>query len=462
VSNLFGILSSTARGLEAQRVGLDVTGQNIANVNTPGYSRRVADFVAVPPPTRDSAGGGADVATIRAQRDRLIERRLFLEMTGAEAYSTKADTIGELESAIGTGASGLDTRLNEFFDSLARLADRPTDSVARQDVLLKAASLANAFNGTVSRFQQAGRETDQRVVETVADINTITARIAQLNGIITTSPDRGASLHAEDEQLALVGQLSQLTDVRMSFRSDGGVDLDSASGRSLVIGITAYALTTETSGPGGNHAVSLGGTDITASLTGGRLGGLLSVRDTTLPGYIQALDEQAFTLASAVNTAHAAGFDLDGNPGQALFAFAAPPQGMSGAAAALRIDASVAGNSRLLAAAGTPQPGDNQNARALAALRTAPLLDNGSATLVDSWGQFVARVGRDVQAASQERGVRTQIVGQLQSLRDQVSGVSLDEEALNLTKFQRAYEANARLFQAVNDAIQVLFDTVSR
>jgi flagellar hook-associated protein 1 FlgK len=462
VSNLFGILSSTARGMEAQRVGLDVTGQNIANVNTPGYSRRVADFVAIPPPTRDSAGGGADVATIRAQRDRLIERRLYLEMTGAGQYSTKADTIGQLESAIGTGASGLDTQLNEFFDSLSRLADRPTDAVARQDVLLKATSLAQAFNGTVSRFQQVGRETDQRVVETVADINTITSRIAQLNGIIATSPDRGASLHAEDEQQALVGQLSQLTDVRMSFRSEGGVDLDSASGRSLVIGNTAYALTTATSGSGGNHTISLNDTDITSSLTGGRLGGLLSVRDTTLPGYLQTLDAQAFTLASAVNAAHAAGFDLDGNPGQALFVFSTAPQGMSGAAAALQVSAAVSGNSRLLAAAGSPEPGDNQNARALADLRNAPLLDNGTATLVDSWAQFVAGVGRDVQAASQERDVRTQIVGQLQSLNDQVSGVSLDEEALNLTKFQRAYEANARLFQAVNDAIQVLFDTVGR
>ena len=462
MSNLFGILSSTARGLEAQRVGLDVTGQNIANVNTPGYSRRVADFVAVPPPTRNSAGGGADVATIRAQRDRLIERRLYLEMTGAEQYSTKADTIGELESAIGTGASGLDTRLNEFFDSLSRLADRPTDSVARQDVLLKAASLAHAFNGTVSRFQQVGRETDQRVVETVADINTITKRIAELNGIITTSPDRGASLHAEDEQQSLVGQLSQLTDVRMSFRSDGGVDLDSASGRSLVIGSTAYPLTATAADPSGNHAISLNGTDITASLTGGRLGGLLSVRDTVLPGYIAKLDEQAYAMASAVNTAHAAGFDLDGNAGQALFVFSAPPQGTIGAAAALRVDAAVAGNSRLLAAAGSPEPGDNRNARALADLRSAPLLDNGTATLVDSWAQFVAGVGRDARAASQERTVRTQIVGQLQSMRDQVSGVSLDEEALNLTKFQRAYEANARLFQAVNDAIEVLFNTVSR
>ena len=129
-------------------MGLDVTGQNIANVNTPGYSRRVVDIAAVPPPTRQQAGGGAEVQGIRAQRDRLVERRLGLETSGAERYSTMAEELGMVESALGTGSGSLDTRLNEFFNSLSSLADRPTDAVARQNVLLQASSLANAYNGT--------------------------------------------------------------------------------------------------------------------------------------------------------------------------------------------------------------------------------------------------------------------------------------------------------------------------
>ena len=462
MSDLFSILSSTARSLEAQRVALDVTGQNIANVNTPGYSRRTVDFAAVPPPTRDSAGGGVDVQAIRAERDRLVERRLQLETSGAEQYATVADVLGQIEGTIGTGSSSLDTRLNGFFDSLSRLADRPTDAVARQDVVAQANSLAGAFNSTVGRLQELGRETDQRVVATVDEINGLTDRIAKLNGTIATSPDSGSSLKAQDEQQELVRQLAALTDVRVTVRSDGGVDVDSVSGKGLVIGNTAYTLATTAQGPGGNHSVSLGGMDITASLTGGRIGGLLSVRDTTLPSYVRTLDEQASALATAVNAAHTAGFDLDGNAGQALFTFSAPLQGVDGSAAALQVNPAIVANGRLVAAAASPDPGDNQNARALAALRSAPLLGGGTATLVDSWAQFVARVGGDVQGATQEHDVRTQIVDQLASLRDQVSGVSLDEEALNLTKFQRAYEANARMFRAVDDAIQVLFDTVNR
>jgi flagellar hook-associated protein 1 FlgK len=213
---------------------------------------------------------------------------------------------------------------------------------------------------------------------------------------------------------------------------------------------------------GGSHTISLQGANITSTLTGGSLGGLIAVRDTMLPGYIQSLDEQASAMATAVNAAHTANYDLDGNAGQALFTFSTPPQGVTGAAAALQVNPAVAANGRLIAAAGTAQAGDNQGARALAGIRDARLLDNGTATLLDGWGQFVGRVGLDVQGASHESDVRKQIVGQLESLRDQVSGVSLDEEALNLTKFQRAYEANAKLFAAVDDATQTLLNMVGR
>ena len=126
------------------------------------------------------------------------------------------------------------------------------------------------------------------------------------------------------------------------------------------------------------------------------------------------------------------------------------------------VDDAVAADGRLVAAAGSPQPGDNQAARVIAALRDARIASGGTATLTESWGQFVARIGRDVQSASSERDVRGEIVDQIQSLRDQVSGVSLDEEALNLMKFQRAYQANARVFRAVDDALQILFDSLGR
>jgi flagellar hook-associated protein 1 FlgK len=269
-------------------------------------------------------------------------------------------------------------------------------------------------------------------------------------------------LHMQDEVAQHVKELASLTDIQLIERADGGVDIDAAAGRALVVGHTAYAMTAVATGPQGRVAVQMGGVTVTSQLTGGTLGGVLRARDTHIPAYLQRLDEQAFALADAVNTVHAAAFDSAGNTGQNFFAFTTAPVGVTGAAAALVVDPAVAADSRRVAAAEAAVAGDNRAARAIANLRTATLLDGGTATLGDAWGQLLFRVGRDTQLANGEATLRKQVVSQLESLRDQVSGISLDEEAMQLMKFQRAYEANARFFQVVDETLDTLIAAIGR
>jgi flagellar hook-associated protein 1 FlgK len=461
VADLFSSLTAAARALEAQRFALDVAGQNIANVNTPGYSRRVVDLQAVPPTHQRDAGRGVEVAGIRAQRDRLIERRLRQETSSAEREAAVATLLGIAERALGAPGKGLDARLNEFFDSFARLADAPTSAVARQQVLLQATELARTFRDTAGQFAAVRRDADQRIGESVDEINEIAARLATLNEAISGNATTGAALHFADEQAVLIERLATLTDISVINRADGGVDVDIA-GRTLVVANTAYALTATPAGAQGHLAVSIGGSDVTSQLTGGTLGGAIAVRDVDIPAYQQALDEQAFALANAVNAIHSAGFDSNGNTGQNFFAFSTPPVGAAGAAAALIVDPAVAADPSRIAAAEAALAGDNRAARDLADVRNALLLDGGTATLGDAWGQLVFDVGRDLQRATHETSMRQQIVLQLQSLRDQVSGVSLDEEAMQLMKFQRAYEANARFFAVVDETLETLLATLGR
>jgi flagellar hook-associated protein 1 FlgK len=462
MGNLFSALTSATRSLEAQRFGLDATGQNIANVNTPGYSRRTVDFASVPPETPYGVGRGVEVAGIRAQRDRLTERRLQQETSGAERYAVIADSLSVLEATLGTTSDSLDTRLHAFFDSWSRLAESPTAAVARQDVVLQATTLAASFNGLANRLGEFARDADRRISTTVDEINQITRRIAVINNALGDAGATGPGLHLQDEQAALVKQLSALTEITVVQRPDGGVDIDSSTGHALVVGKSAFAMTAAATAPNGHLEVSIGGANVTQLLTGARLGGLLQVRDVHIPEYAQALDEQAAALADAVNAAHSAGFDLDGNNGVAFFDYSSPVVGTTGAAAALRVNPAVAANHRRVVAASVAQPGDNQAARELADIRNALIMDGGTATLTDSWGQFVYRIGRDVQTATSETTLRKQVVMQVEALRDQVSGVSLDEEALNLMKFQRAYEANARFFQVIDSALTTLFEMVRR
>jgi flagellar hook-associated protein 1 FlgK len=462
VADLFTSLTTAARSLEAQRFGLDATGQNIANVNTPGYTRRVVDFAAVPPSTKFSAGGGVTVTDIRSQRDLLLEGRLRQESTASQREAALAGGLAGVELALGSPDSSIDAKLAQFFDSFARLADSPTSPVARQEVALQGENLAAAFRETAGDLEQARRDVNTQLGGTIDEINALAARIASLNGSLGGLNQDPARLEMADEQTELLRQLSELTDIRVVAHPGGGVDVDIAGGRALVVGESAYALTGTATGPDGMLQVSIDGTDITAEITGGRAGGLLTARDERIPAYMSLLDEQAFALADAVNTIHAGGYDLNGNTGQDFFAFSASLSGSQGAARALVMDAAVAADPSRVAASGTAIAGGNDVARALADVRDARVLAGGSATLHEGWSQLTYRVGRDVRTAEQESAMRQEVVRQVETLRDQVSGISLDEEAMQLMRFQRAYEANARFFRVIDQTLDVLLNTFTR
>jgi flagellar hook-associated protein 1 FlgK len=257
----------------------------------------------------------------------------------------------------------------------------------------------------------------------------------------------------------LLRSLNNLVNVDVVQRNDGGVDITVGSGRALVIADEVYPLEAVSQPPNGLAAVMAGGMDITRELRGGRIVGALEARDVNIPDYMTRLDTIAYELANQVNAIHQAGFDQLGNTNQDFFA---PLATADGAARLIRIDAAVAADSRLIAAAGVNEVGDNGAAKQLANLRDALVLEGNSATLVDSWSHFAFRVGRDTRAALDGSKAQSDIVEQIDALRDAVSGVSLDEEAVNMIKFQRAYEANARFFSTIDQTLTILFSIVGR
>jgi len=160
-----------------------------------------------------------------------------------------------------------------------------------------------------------------------------------------------------------------------------------------------------------------------------------------------------------LNTLHQAGFDLAGAAGLPFFT---PLAGAAGAASTLSVNAAVAADPNLVVAAGVAAAGDNQTARQIADLRDARVMFGNTATLHDAWGRLIYQAGTDTQVARQEQRSRGEIILQVEALRDSISGVSLDEEAANMIRFQRAYEANARFFTTVDESIETLINMVGR
>ena len=462
MSDLFSQLSSVSRALDAQRFGLDVTGQNIANVNTPGYARRAVDMVALAPESMRSAGRGVDVVGVRAMRDRLIETRLQNELPAQTREAAMADALSVIESAMGMPGASIDANLTAFFDAFATLAELPTSAVSRENVLIQGETLATAFQNMAGRFESARRDADRQARGLVDDANALIDRIAALNVSIGSATAAEKSLHLRDEQYELVRQLSGILDVHVLARPEGGVDISVGNGRPVVVGQTSYAIGVTSAPPAGLAALTVGAANVTTEITGGRLGGFLQVRDANIPTYLARLDELAYAVATEVNALHAAGYDQTGAAAGDFFAFSSPIVGSTGAAAALVVRPAVAADTRLIAAAGTTDLGDNGNARAIAALAQSPVLNGNTTTLGDGWGQLVYRVARDARSAKDEHRSRTEIVRQVEALRDAVSGVSLDEEAMQLLKFQRAYEANARFFQVIDRTLDMLLSMAGR
>lgn len=449
----FGIATSA---LTAYQAGLNVVGQNIANVNTPGYSRRAVILGELAPVDPASAGRGVEILKIQAQRDQAIDARIGQEQAGLAHDQATLGGLKEVESAIGAPGSSIDQDLTAFFDAFSQFSNDVTSPAARDLVVKQGQVVAQSFKTLSGRISQLQASTDAAVRDDVAQLNALTAQVAQLNAQISTNHADVDTL--KDQRAAVLEQVSAIADIRVLPRTDGGVDVTLPQGQALVIGATSYDVQTTPAPPNGAVTLQLGNVDITSQVTSGELGGLLHLRDSVLPGYQGRLDQLAYDLATAVNAVHTTGYDANGNPAGTFFV---PPTAVAGTASSLTVEAAVVADSRLVAGSATGAPGDNQTALALAGLRNQRVLSGGTATPAEAWSNFVYAVGSDVATATSGTATRDSVVRQLQQLRDQASGVSLDEEAANLMKFQRAYEASARYFTTVLNTLDSLMNMVA-
>lgn len=456
MADLLSALSMAARALEAQRHGLEVTGQNIANVNTPGYTRRVADLRAVPPTDVGNAGGGVEVAGVRAVRDLLLERRLRAEQSIEQRHSALADVLAQVETVVGLPGESVDADMERFFDAYARLAEDPTSTLLRQQVIEEGRAVAEAFRTATQRLNDIRRSADDNVRAEVEAINRLTTRIATLNQSMSGADQEPQQ--KRDETLEAIKELSEHLDIVVLEQPNGwAFDIYSLRGQSLVTDGTAYAVSAVSTGPSGFADVVYDGATVTGDLVSGRIAGYVQARDTLIPDYTNRHDELAYSFVQQVNALHDPGYDLNGVDAGNFFT---PLAAQAGASAAIAVDSTLAADPARVAAAGVSAPGDNQVARTMASLRDQLVVDSNTVTFNDFWADLAFRVGRDAEAATSELESRGDTVRQIEALRDAVSSVSLSEEALQLTRFQRAYEANARLFRTIDETIDMLMSMV--
>ncbi len=444
MSSLNASLAIALSGLTAEQGALEATTNNVANVNTPGYSRQVPNLVSSDPIVVDplTLGTGVTLQSIDSIRDPILESTIQQETQTQGQLNAQVSALQQTQVNFTTSTSDIGTEITNFFNSINQLSASPADLSVRQGVLTAADNLATSFNTTANNLTQQQTNLDQNVVETVGQINQLSVQIAQLNGQISRLDGTGESAGSfVDQRQQAIDQLSSLVNVSV-IPSDNSLTLTTGNGTPLVMGTQSFQLQTEPN-PDGLHEVYAQGVDITSQITSGQLGGTLQVRDQQIPGIQNQLDTLAAGLANSVNGVQTAGYDLKGNLGTDLFN--PPPAGGTGAAASLSVAIT---DPALVAASSDGTAGSNGNAEAMYALSNQTGIDGQTPT--DYYSGIVFNVGNDVSNATAEQAASTQVLQQLNDQRASISGVSLDQEAANMVQYQNAYAASAQVVTTIN------------
>lgn len=443
-------LNSALRALEANQLGLAIASNNIANAQTPGYTRQRAILRPVGGVSGTlSVGAGVEVTGTEAIRDRLIDLRQRQEIASHAYDDLKHQGLSDIETLFNeSDGTGMLPLLTDFFNSFHALSTDPTSPNRRQQVLTSAGLLADFLNSRASSLVDSRTRIDRSLNEDVSSANSLVDQIANLTKRIAEQEAISPAHELRDQRSILVQQLSETVEVH-ELESNGNYQLTVGSNRPLVYNASAEHLTTFTDS-NGFTAIGLGVDDITSEIDGGRIGARLDLRDQNIPQYLGDLDQLAFELVQNLNSVHSAGYDLNGNTGIDFFT---PLTGVAGAAQAISVNALVAADPRLVAASDVANGTGNGNAIALANLQNASVFSGGS--VIEQYRGFIYTLGSDTANADLGMRQHEALLTQLENRRQQVSGVSIDEETVKILQFQRSFEASARVVKVVDELLQL-------
>ncbi len=544
MSNVFGILNTGKVALLSQQAAIQVTGQNIANVNTEGYSRQEVIFEAATPINSipGMLGTGVKITEIQRVFDQFIFSQINSETYTMGSFEAQKEVLDQIEIVFNeTTGGGLSNTLSEFFAAFQDLSINPQGLAQREAVLGKTAIVISRIQQLGSDLKQKRTDVDNNISATIDDLNLITSQIAQLNKQIHES-EAGDLVNANDlrdQREKKIKELADLIDIQTLEENNNQITITTNQGQQLVLGQTAFSLSTQIDGDnfGLNNVMLDDGqgnlTNITSNISGGRLNGMVEVRDSFISERIKELDLFTAGLIREVNELHIAGYGTDGSTGNNFFdslsitarantsnsgsatisgSVYAPStasideyqieitgsntfsltnlttgaasgtftfssgsavnlgNGLSttisgsaqtndiftfslseDASISININSTISSNRDKIAAGTSQLAGDGSNALSIAGIQNDLLFDSqtiasasGSYTFEDFYSSIVSNIGLKAEEMNTSVSHQESVINQLVNRREEVVGVSLDEEMINLIKFQQAFAAAAK------------------
>ena len=474
-------------GLNASKKSLEVTGHNLSNVNTEGFSRQqVMQSTALPV----SVGGyiqgtGVKIDGVRRYNDEFIDKRVNNALSSNNYYEARSEHLGQVENIFNElDTDGLNQVLNKFFNSFRELANQPENETIRSVVRDTAGLVVKDFRRIRGTLDSQAENIDRKIITSVSDINQILHHIADLNGKISSIESaQGETGDLRDQRDLSLRSLSEHFKIH-TYTDEKGHFVVTAQGiGTLITSLNVQELATvsknkedSSNGMSGSMEIVLKdrpSQKITDLFKGGSLAAVVKVRNEDLKKLQQDIDGIAYQFTTSVNTIHRQGFvnrpiaiGPDGQPVKmdkkgptTGLDFFQQPIGVENAGNTIELSDEVKKDLSNIAASVIPNaPGDNRVALAISKLQHERISGEGSVTLEEQYLQTIGNIGLESGKARLDAEQSSGILAQTNSLRERLSGVSIDEETANMVRFQHAYQASAKIMQTADEMFKTVLD----
>lgn len=447
------------RALLAQQYSLNLTGHNIANVNTPGFTRQQAILSSSRPFVAADGifGTGVDVVDVRHLRSVFLDSQYRQETQNLGKWQMLSSSWSQIETIyMEPSDTGFSTVLDNFWNSWNDLAASPDDQAARVAVREQATLLTNAFHHFATQLTDYQKSLDDDIAKRISQMNQLGAQIANLNSqIASTELNGNIANDLRDSRDYLIDELSQYVNVQVLEQPTGAVSVMIGS-MQFVDGNSVYDLETTVEGSGANiiHTVQFKNSKIQPDIESGELSALMDLRDNIVPDRINELDQMAVALVKSLNDIHRRGIGLDGETGQNFFSATVT------GAADINIDDAILEDVAHIAASANGEVGDNAIALEIAGLRSNLVMSGGTSTFGDYYNAIVGIIGVRAKEASDLADNQQTLLNHIDENRQSLEGVSLDEETTNMLKYQHAYQAAARVITTMDEALNTVINNM--
>lgn len=469
MSKISSMMDTGRRSMMNSQTALQTVGHNIANKSTEGYSRQRVEIQANEPVGHGKLriGTGSKTAIINRVNNPYLEKQIGGERAKLGYFDGKGDALVRVEQVYNEQINkGLNTSISEFFNSFRDFSVNPESLATRTLVRETAASLGQDFKRVSGHLTEIQNDIDQQIRTHVYEINELTREVAQLNEKIRVVQVTGSPANDErDRRDLLIKQLGDKINIRWAEGDDGIVTITAGNTALLVSGFESKELevaSTPARGSKGNSNVDIVYRNSAASepfvvtheMKGGRIGGLLEIRDQTINEMHSRLNQMAVQLSESVNEVHRQGFDVYNTHAGDFFQVDLNAEKV---AETLSLSDAVQKDAGRIASAAQPfAPGDNTIASKISQLQFQQVMEEGKSTFDEFYNSMVGQVGVLTRRARSAQESQNDIIKQLTNIRESISGVSLDEETTKLIEYQKSFDASARLIRTADE----MFDTV--